>query len=728
MADGGLDINISGFSPAVVRTAKAVASTRSSSASSVKRKVSKSERSAPAPVSLTSSGKKRKVLRRGGSDGDGQPPRKALRRGSADEAKALPAKAKVTAGPIVATPPREAEKRSTKKVLGRSEAVDGEKPKGKGKGKGQKSGASGGIASRGLDAPPSEDRPRGVSTGVVSGTDFKTLKLNENLLRQLEYLNFKGCTPVQAVSVSQAMKGGRDVLLRAPTGSGKTLAFLLPVLHQLLQLPPDARDRSKGTLATILSPTKELALQTLKVASSLVRMVPSLVCGAVAGGENPKSEKARLRKGVSILCATPGRLAYHLEHTETLELKHVRCLVLDEADRLLDMGFEPQVRSIHKRLTGGARRSDEKAGGQEAYKPRAVQTYLVSATLVPAVRQLAEFCLGKNAIWADPEASSSPSTVSGLDGAISVGDELGFSVPDTLTQWYCVVPSRDRLTALMGAILSRVGKSGGGKSSKGKKAIIFFSTGASVDFHCDLLVDATWPSKGGLQRKKDEGPKIKKLPGGFIGLAEASNMMRDDESADDVDESEDEKPGTEQSILEGAGSKIFTTTPVFKLHGSLGPEERAGYIADFSKADGGVLLASDAASRGLDFPQIDWIIQYDPPQRTEEYLHRVGRTARIGRAGNALLFLKPSELGFLDVLRGRGLTNLKEMSPDDLFAGLRQRAAGGSCRPSCEPRRRPAATRSPSAVSLLGFAQGVSILPTRAEGLISVRRAPHRAP
>merc|ERR1712070_1343040 len=109
-----------------------------------------------------------------------------------------------------------------------------------------------------------------------------------------------------------------------------------------------------------------------------------------------------------------------------------------------------------------------------------------------------------------------------------------------------------------------------------------------------------------------------------------------DEGADEDEEEEEE--GKEDV----PAAKIFANTPLFKLHGSLDKEERSGYIQDFSNAVGGVLLASDAASRGLDFPRIDWIIQYDPPQRIEEYLHRIGRTARIGRSGDALLFLQPS--------------------------------------------------------------------------------------
>ena len=200
-------------------------------------------------------------------------------------------------------------------------------------------------------------------------------------------------------------------------------------------------------------------------------------------------------------------------------------------------------------------------------------------------------------------------------GTVAVGQELNFAAPSTLTQWYCVVPGKERLTALLAALLSRVGD---------KKSIVFFSTGASVDFHCDLLQDASWPPRGGVQ-KKTEGPAIKKLRGRFVGLAKDAKMLREeDEEDDEEDEEEEAAPdGLEETGTgTGSGDKMFLKTKIFKLHGSLSKEERAGYIADFLKVAGGVLLASDAASRGLDFPQIDWIIQYDPPQRTQGPLKR----------------------------------------------------------------------------------------------------------
>ncbi len=130
-----------------------------------------------------------------------------------------------------------------------------------------------------------------------------------------------------------------------------------------------------------------------------------------------------------------------------------------------------------------------------------------------------------------------------------------------------------------------------------------------MDFHCDLLLDSTWPSRAGITRKNDQtAPALTKV-GKFIGLAKDAKKFGL-QDADEEDEEEDQKDEADSGI------KMFTKTQILKLHGSLSKEERAGYIADFLKVPGGVLLASDAASRGLDFLRIDWIIQYDPPQRT----------------------------------------------------------------------------------------------------------------
>ena len=216
--------------------------------------------------------------------------------------------------------------------------------------------------------------------------------------------------------------------------------------------------------------------------------------------------------------------------------------------------------------------------------------------------RLADFCLRPKAFWADAEAHAKEEVET---GTVAVGQELNFLAPSTLTQWYCIVPGKERLAALFAAILSRVGE---------RKSIVFFSTGASVDFHCDLLQDAAWPSRSGGRKKREDGaqPAIKKLQGRFVGLAKDAKLLQ----KEDEDEEEEEEEEAAEDLRRQNEEKMFAKTKIFKLHGSLSKEERAGYIRDFLQIPGGVLLASDAASRGLDFPQIDWIIQYDPPQRT----------------------------------------------------------------------------------------------------------------
>lgn len=488
---------------------------------------------------------------------------------------------------------------------------------------------------------------RPASSGeVASGASFADFRLHASLLRQLEFLNFTKCTPIQAASVPASLSSKQDVLLRAPTGSGKTLAFLLPVLHQLLESPAPFK-RNDGTLTLVLSPTKELALQTLKVCQDLLRMTPHLVSGSIAGGEKPKSEKARIRKGLHILCATPGRLVYHLEHTAQFKVGELRHLILDEADRLLDMGFEPQVRTISKKLA--------ELRTVEPKRALPLQTLLVSATLTPGVRSLAGFLLRPDAFWAAPTSSGSPKEGSSKEEE----DVSEFAVPASLKQWYCVVPCKDRLPALIAAIVAHAVRPPADAAVCQKKAIVFLSACASVDFHHDLFLDAKWPSLDAA-RKAPAKPKVLHAGGGFI------SVRKDGE--DNVDE--EASSGEEKDGETPKADRVFEKVPLFKLHGNLTSDERAGYIRDFSKAAGGVLLASDAASRGLDFPQIDWIIQYDPPQRTEEYLHRVGRTARIGRAGNSLLFLQPSELGFIDVLRQYGVDNMQQLEVQPMLSAL----------------------------------------------------------
>jgi ATP-dependent RNA helicase DDX31/DBP7 len=183
-------------------------------------------------------------------------------------------------------------------------------------------------------------------SAIFSDSDFSGL--HPDVIRQLEFLGFKQPTHIQRMAI-EPVSAGKDVLLQSATGSGKTIAFAAPLLHRLKTLEQSAT-RGEGTYAVILSPTKELCLQTFAVMTKLARMMPNLIVGHVAGGDNPQKEKARIRKGLTILCATPGRLVYHLQATQSFKTDKIQTLILDEADRLLDMGFERQIKEAHAKL------------------------------------------------------------------------------------------------------------------------------------------------------------------------------------------------------------------------------------------------------------------------------------------------------------------------------------------------------------------------------------------
>lgn len=184
-----------------------------------------------------------------------------------------------------------------------------------------------------LPALPAADAA--VEPGVFArARSFGALPIDARLAAHVEgHMHLAKPTHVQAEAVPAVLAGG-DVLIRAETGSGKTLAYLLPIVHMLIERSRVEKvSREDGTLALLLAPTRELAVQTLDVLSALCRPLPWVVCGAVVGGEKRKSEKARLRKGVTALVATPGRLDDHLTHTASLKVSRTRVIVLDEADR-----------------------------------------------------------------------------------------------------------------------------------------------------------------------------------------------------------------------------------------------------------------------------------------------------------------------------------------------------------------------------------------------------------
>ncbi|XP_071820778.1 ATP-dependent DNA helicase DDX31-like isoform X1 [Apostichopus japonicus] len=427
---------------------------------------------------------------------------------------------------------------------------------------------------------------------VFSIKFFKELNLHPFMISNLEkQMGFEHATSVQAKAIPVVMKGG-DVLVKSQTGSGKTLAFSIPIIQSLQCAQPKVQ-RSDGVYAVILAPTRELALQSFETLQTLVKPFNWIVPGCITGGERKKSEKARLRKGVNVLVATPGRLVDHILNTSSLQFWKLRWLVLDEADRLLDMGFEKDVAAILNAINS---------------QSEGCQRLLLSATLTQGVERLAGIAL-TNPTFIDvakDEAVVLPSTKDQSDYVpeeellstkptpVAEEEDFNFTIPDTLEQYYMIVPSKLRLVTLFALILSK-----STRSSK-TKMLIFLSNRDSVEFHYNLLNQMLCP--GGKENANNTGLKI------------------------------------------------------FRLHGSMEQKVRRDVYEEFHNKGKGILLCTDVAARGLDLPDVDWIVQYNTPGTPAEYVHRVGRTARVGRLGHAVIFLGPSEAEYVKTLQGHKIS------------------------------------------------------------------------
>ena len=371
------------------------------------------------------------------------------------------------------------------------------------------------------------------SEGPAERRPFSELDLTPGTAQALERMGFTTMTEVQARCIPPLL-AGKDVLGAAQTGSGKTLAFLIPAVEMLQRLRFKPRN---GTGAIIISPTRELALQIFGVAKELMAN-QSQTLGIVMGGANRKAEADKLQKGVNLIVATPGRLLDHLQNTKGFVFTNLKSLIIDEADRILEIGFEDEMREIIKLLPSENR-----------------QSMLFSATQTTKVQDLARISLRPGPLY------------------INVHEQMAASTVSKLEQGYVVCDSDKRFLLLFTFL----------KRNAGKKIIVFMSSCNSVKYHGELL--------------------------------------------------------------------NYIDVPVLDLHGKQKQQKRSTTFFEFCNAKSGILLCTDVAARGLDIPAVDWIIQYDPPDDPRDYIHRVGRTARGGKGGRSLLFLLPSELGFLRFLK-----------------------------------------------------------------------------
>ncbi|KAI0827473.1 DEAD-domain-containing protein [Trametes gibbosa] len=354
---------------------------------------------------------------------------------------------------------------------------------------------------------------------------FAELPISELTRRGLKRAHFVKMTDIQAKSLPVSLKG-RDVLGAARTGSGKTLAFLIPVLEMLYRQKWGPQD---GLGALIISPTRELAVQIFDVLRS-IGGYHSFSAGLVIGGKNLKDERERLAR-MNILVATPGRLLQHMDQTIGFECDNLQILVLDEADRILDMGF-------HRTLTALL-----------SHLPKSRQTLLFSATQTQSVADLARLSLKE------------PVRV-GIEETTTEG-----ATPKTLEQHYVLCELDKKLDVLWSFV----------KSHLQSKTLVFMSSCKQVRFVFETFC------------------------------------------------------------------KMHPGIPLLHLYGKQKQMTRLATFQRFTSMKHAVLLATDIAARGLDFPSVDWVVQVDAPEDAETYIHRVGRTARYESAGKGLLLLMPSE-------------------------------------------------------------------------------------
>ncbi|GAB5370168.1 hypothetical protein AAMO2058_001469200 [Amorphochlora amoebiformis] len=495
-----------------------------------------------------------------------------------------------------------------------------------------------GDMDRGSEAKARCDSDIDRQSGVFSKSTFSSLGLHDRLLEAIKTrFNATYMTQIQSVAIPFLLKSSADVIIRAPTGSGKTLAFSVPLIQRLQAkgfgilgggvpapgggVPSDERGgglvgRAMGPLVTVILPTRELALQTYEVIQRLLGGFVRVVPGVLIGGEKPKSEKARIRKGINILIATPARLSYHVDKTQCLNFPNIETLVLDEADMLMEMGYMEDIQRLLTKIHASAKKI--KYGGR-------VQHILLSATLPPRVERLSNQTLYK------PR-----SIIVGEEGEMDANHaENTYSLPRGLRNHAIVAPMGDRLVALA-AILRIIAK-----RNRKARTLVFVSCIDSVEFHYSLfmrlLEDKDPKPRGKSQKMLD---KLEKRFGQPI-LKDIGDRESDQE---------------QENMLHSGLS-------MYKLHGELKQDDRKAMLEGFSRGSG-VLLTTDVAARGIDFPKVSWVVQYNTPANPSEFVHRVGRCARIGNEGDSVLFLLPEESPYSQLLTGRGV-NMDAYRLDD---------------------------------------------------------------
>ncbi len=354
----------------------------------------------------------------------------------------------------------------------------------------------------------------------LSDISFSSFDFPDSLRQGIEGAGFSRCTPIQAATLPLALSG-KDVAGQAQTGTGKTAAFLLAVMNRLLTVPASPKRRANQPRAVILAPTRELAIQIHKDALLLGRHA-GLTLGLVYGGTGYEAQRAMFGEGMDILIGTPGRIIDYFKQG-VFDLKAVQVAVLDEADRMLDLGFIKDIRFLLRQLP----------------RPEKRLSMLFSATLSLRVTELAY------------EHMNNPQLVKIESDKVTA---------DNVSQIIYHTASEEKIPALIGLL----------KHMDPKRTIVFVNTKRAAD--------QVW------------------------------------------------------AHLESNGFKSAI------LSGDVPQNKRMSLLAQFQQGELPVLVATDVAARGLHISEVSHVFNFDLPQDAEDYVHRIGRTARAGASGDAISF------------------------------------------------------------------------------------------
>ncbi|KAM4808738.1 ATP-dependent RNA helicase DDX55 [Rhinophrynus dorsalis] len=381
-------------------------------------------------------------------------------------------------------------------------------------------------------------------------------RLNDRIRQTLKDLHFTHMTPVQSATIPLFMNN-KDIAAEAITGSGKTLAFVIPLLEILLKREEKLKKNQVG--AIIITPTRELAVQIDEVLSYFTKHFPQFSQILLIGGSNPVDDVKKFKEqGGNIIVATPGRLEdMFRRQADGLDLvscvKSLDVLILDEADRLLDMGFEASLNTIL------------------GYLPKQRRTGLFSATQTQELENLVRAGL------------RNPVRITVKEKGVAATSTQ--KTPIRLQNYYTISKSDEKFNKLVNFLQQR----------KQEKHLVFFSTCACVEYYGKAL------------------------------------------------------------------ETFVKNVKVMCIHGKM-KHKRNKIFTEFRKLNSGVLVCTDVMARGIDIPEVNWVLQYDPPSSASSFVHRCGRTARIGHHGSALVFLLPMEESYVSFLSINQKCPLQEMT------------------------------------------------------------------